>query len=40
MRPDRRLQLMSVLAEGMAEIGEDAVRYGVQTDHDGVEGTS
>jgi hypothetical protein len=40
MRPERRRQLMSVLAEGMAEIGEDAVRYGVQTDHDGVEGTS
>ncbi|MFF0948390.1 GSU2403 family nucleotidyltransferase fold protein [Rhizobium leguminosarum] len=36
MRPDRRLQLMCVLAEGMAEIGEDAVHYGVQTDHDGV----
>lgn len=29
LRPARREQLMSTLAEGMAEIGEDPVRYGV-----------
>jgi hypothetical protein len=29
MRPARREQLMSTLAEGMAEVGEDPARYGV-----------
>lgn len=30
MWPARRDQLMSTLAEGMAEIGEDPVHYGVK----------
>ncbi|MBB5666650.1 hypothetical protein GGE68_004882 [Rhizobium leguminosarum] len=29
MRPARHQQLMSTLAEGMAEVGEDPVRYDV-----------
>lgn len=35
MRPGRREQLMSVLAEGMSEVCEDPALYGVRTERDG-----
>jgi hypothetical protein len=40
MRPGRRVQLISVLAEGMAQINEDPLRYGITADHDGADGVS